>query len=254
MVKLNDKEKQVKNKLLLSLAALMLVTVGIFASGCAGTTAVSGDSQQSGIWVSGNGKVSVTPDTANLSLGVQVEAVGLAEANQQAADVMDAVIEALKDNGIAEKDITTSGFNISPVYEYDKETGRNYIRGYQVSNAVNLKVREIENTGAVIDAAVAAGGDAVRVSNIYFSIDDLSQAQDDARELALLDAKAKAEQIARVTGVSLGKVTYVAETSSGGARVEAPGMVNDGKEGSVTPVLPGETDVVVTVQVIYSIK
>lgn len=243
-----------KNKLILGLAALMVVTVGAFASGCTGTTAVTGDGQQSGIWVSGAGKVSVAPDTANLTLGVQVEAISLNDANRQAADAMAAVIEAVKGKGVAEKDITTSGFNISPVYEYDKETGRNYIRGYQVSNTVSVKVRQIDATGDVIDSAVAAGGDAVRVNNIYFSIDDLSQAQDDARELALLDAKAKAEQIARVTGVSLGKVTYVAETSYGGARVEAPGMVNDGKEGAVTPVLPGETDVTVTVQVIYSIK
>lgn len=236
------------------LSAVMLLALGIGAAGCAATPTANGNNQQSGIWVSGNGKVTVTPDTANLSLGVQVEASSLSEANQLAANAMTAVIEALKDNGVAEKDITTSGFNIYPVYEYDKETSRNYIRGYQVSNSIGLKVRQIENTGAVIDAAVSAGGDAVRVNNIYFSIDDLIGAQDDARELALLDAKAKAEQIARVTGVSLGNVSYVAETSSGGARVEAPGMVNDGKEGSVTPILPGETDVVVTVQVIYSIK
>ncbi|MDV2989943.1 MAG: SIMPL domain-containing protein [Dehalogenimonas sp.] len=239
-------------KFLVLLSAVMLVALGLGAAGCAATPAATGNNQQSGIWVSGNGKVSVTPDTANISLGVQVEAVNLSDANQQTADAMDAVIAVVKAHGVPDKDIKTQGFSVYPVYDYDKDTGRSFIRGYQVSNTVEVKVRVIDQTGSVIDAAVAAGGNAVRVNNIYFSIDDLAGAQDDARELALLDAKAKAEQIARVTGVSLGKVTYVAETSSGGARVEAPAF--DNKEGSVTPILPGETAVTVTVQVIYNIK
>lgn len=243
-----------KKKFLVMLSAIMLVALGLGAAGCAATPTAIGNNQQSGLWVSGNGKVTVTPDTAHLSVGVQVEAISLSDANQQAADAMAAVIAAVKAQGVADADIKTQGFNINPVYDYDKDTGRSFIRGYQVSNTVEVKVRAIENTGSVIDAAVSAGGNAVRINNIYFSVEDLIGAQDDARELALLDAKAKAEQIARVTGVTLDKVSYVAETSSGGARVDAPSAIGDGKEGPITPILPGETDVIVSVQVIYNIK
>ncbi len=243
-----------KKAFILAVSAVMLIALGLGAAGCAATPAATANGQQTGIWVSGNGKVIVTPDVANLSLGIQVEAVSLNEANQQAATAMDAVINALKSQGVDDKDIKTQGFNVYPVYEYDKDNNRSYIRGYQVSNTIEVKVRNIENAGDVIDAAISAGGNAIRINNIYFNIDDISQAQDDARELALLDAKTKAEQIARVTGISLGKVSFVSETSSGGARVEAPSFDNKAGAEISTPILPGETDVTVTVQVIYSIK
>ena len=241
------------------LAGLIAVTVFALGLGVTGWTAAqSGEvintTQQVGIWVSGEGKVVVTPDVANLSLGVQVEAATINEANQKAAAAMDALVNVLKTQGIADKDIKTQYFNIYPVYDYDKDTGKATIRGYQVSNNVEVKVRVIANAGKIIDAAVAAAGDAVRVNNIYFSVDDPTASMNAARELALLDAKAKAEQIARVTGVSLGQVSFVSDSSSGGGRIVAPSFDAKAEAGATTPILPGETDVIVSVQVIYNIN
>ena len=246
-----------KKGIIVAVSAVLLVAMGLMAT--AWTAAQSGSlintTQQVGIWVNGEGKITVAPDVANLSLGVQVEAASLTEANQKAAAAMDALINALKAQGIADKDIKTQYFNIYPVYDYDKDTGRATIRGYQVSNSVEVKVRVIANAGKIIDAAVAVAGDAVRVNNIYFSVDNPSVAMDQARELALLDAKAKAEQIARVTGVSLGQVSFVSDSTSSGGRIVAPSFDSKaGAEGAATPILPGETDLVVTVQVIYNIQ
>jgi hypothetical protein len=247
-----------KKGILGALVAVVVLALGIGATGW--TAAQSGEvintTQQVGIWVNGEGKVTVTPDVANLSLGVQVEAATITEANQKAAAAMDALVAALKAKGIADKDIKTQYFNIYPVYDYNKDTGRSTIRAYQVSNTVEVKVRVIANAGPVIDAAVAVAGDAVRVNNIYFSVDNTSAAMDQARELALLDAKAKAEQIARVTGVSLGQVSFVSDTTYGGGRVSPPMAIDSkaGAESSVTPIMAGESDIIVTVQVIYNIN
>ena len=244
-----------KSGIKILISAILVVALGIGAIGWASAQAgeVINTTQQVGIWVNGTGKVIATPDVANISLGVQVEAVTLSEANQQAAAAMAALINTLKTQGVADKDIKTQNYSIYPVYDYDKDTGKSSIRGYQVTNTVEAKVRVIANTGQVIDAAVATAGDAIRVNNIYFTLDNPTALETQARELALLDAKAKAEQIARVTGVSLGKVSYVSETSSGTPRIDVPAYDKAGMESSVTPVLPGETNVVVVVQVIFNI-
>ncbi|XUW99619.1 MAG: SIMPL domain-containing protein [Dehalogenimonas sp.] len=246
-----------KKGILGALIAIAIFAVGMGIMGF--TAAQSGElvntTQQVGIWVSGEGKVTVVPDVANLSLGVQVESATLADANQKASAAMEALINVLKTQGIADKDIKTQNFNIYPVYDYTKDIGTPVIRGYQVTNTVVVKVRVIANAGKIIDASVAAAGDAVRVNSISFSVDDPTKSIDQARELALLDAKAKAEQIARVTGVSLGSVSYVSDSSSTAARVLPPSFDSKaGAAGSTTPILPGDTDLTVSVQVIYNIK
>ncbi|AKG53828.1 DUF541 domain containing protein [Dehalogenimonas sp. WBC-2] len=244
-----------KNGIKILVSAILVVALGIGAIGWA--TAQAGEvintTQQVGIWVNGSGKVVATPDVAIISIGVQVEAVTINEANQEAAAAMAALINTLKTQGVADKDIKTQNYNIYPVYDYDKDTGKSSIRGYQVSNTVEAKIRVIANAGQIVDAAVAVAGDAIRVNSIYFTLDDPTALEAQARELALLDAKAKAEQIASVTGVSLGKVSYVSETTSGTSRIDAPAYDKAGMESSVTPVLPGETNVVVIVQVIFNI-
>ena len=239
----------------LTVAILAVLGLGVMGFTAAQSGELVNTTQQVGIWVSGEGKVTVVPDVANLSLGVQVEAATLADANSKASAAMDALINVLKTQGIADKDIKTQNFSIYPVYDYTKDIGTQVIRGYQVTNTVAVKVRVIANSGKIIDASVTAAGDAVRVNSISFSVDDPTKSIDQARELALLDAKAKAEQIARVTGVSLGSVSFVSDSSSNVARIVAPSFdAKAGAAGSTTPILPGDTDLTVSVQVIYNIK
>ncbi len=242
-------------------AVMAVVTLSGCATGAGGVEFPSGlrfdvNSQQEGIWVSGQGEVMVTPDIAAVSLGISAQANTVADAQSQAAKAMDAVIKALTGNGVAQKDIQTQQFSIQQLTRWDNEKNIPVVIGYQVNNTVVAKIRTIDKAGSIIDAVAVAGGDLTRVNGISFSIDDPTAYQKDARNKAMADAKAKAEQMAGLGGVSLGKPTYITESVSypyptpifttGGVKEGAPSV-------PTTPISAGELKVTVNVQVVYSI-
>lgn len=252
-----------RKRVIVLATALVLVVLAIGAWGCgyssggsSGGLGVvgSGSQQNTGIWVTGVGKLTITPDIAQLSLGVEFQAATVAEAQGQAAQAMSAVMAVLKSDGIADKDIATQGYNIYPVYSYDK-TGTQTLVGYLVSNTVAVKVRQIDDTGEVIDGVVAAGGDAIRINSISFSVDQPEKYNEQMRALAMADAEARAKQLASLGHVKLGKATYIAE--SGG--YNPPIYYADSSKGTApsvptTPISPGETEFQLSVQVIYAIS
>jgi uncharacterized protein YggE len=241
------------------------ILVAILVAGVSGCDSITGPaesevplgSQPTGIWVTGEGEVTVTPDLAVLSLGVEAQADTVAQAQSEASTAMGAVISELNARGIENKDIQTQFFNISPSRRWDPETGEEELTGYQVTNIVTVKVRNVENTGAIIDAVAAAGGNYIRINSIEFTVDDPAPYQKEARDKALADAREKAEQIADTTDVSLGKPTYVNETTSYTPyslempySIPAPVVITE----SGASISPGETTVTVTIQVAYSIN
>ncbi len=234
--------------------ALVLSLTG-FSACTAGPTNIGTidiNNQQEGIWVSGQGEVTVVPDLATLWLGVEAQADTVAEAQEQAMGAMDAVMDALTDNGVDEDDIQTQYFNIDQVTRWDDD--EYVVIGYRVTNMVTAKIRDIDNVGTVIDAAAEAGGDLIRINNIAFSVDDPSDYYEEAREEAMDDAKEKAEQLADLAGVELGLPTYISEgtiyspVDYRGMDVMAPSA-----EGYETSISPGELEVTLTVQVAYAI-
>jgi len=216
------------------------------------------NSQQQGIWVSGRGEVTVTPDIATLRLGIAAQSVSVAAAQSQAAEAMDRVMAALTDNGIAKKDIQTQYFSIRQVTRWDNVKQEEVVIGYRVTNTVTVKIREIDKTGSIIDAVAVAGGDLTRINSIGFSVDDPSAYYEEARQKAVADAKAKAEQLAEVAGVSLGKPTYISE----GAIYQPPtyemyrgeAMAPIPAPAVETSISPGEMEISLTVQVSYAIR
>jgi uncharacterized protein len=285
----------VKNKGSLIVSIIMIVSL-VALAGCTAVRAetssptstapisVNVNSQQ-GIWVNGEGKVTVTPDIAVVSLGVSAQAPKVTDAQAQAAEAMAKVIAVLTSNGIEKKDIQTQNYNITPLYDYTK-TGfaisqgtevapgmpstviappaippsptNPTIRGYQVDNMVVAKIRSVDKAGSIIDAVAAAGGDLTRISSIYFSVDQPEKYYPQARTAAMNDAKAKAENLASLAGVKLGSATYISESSySMPIRYpEAMYKSMDSAAGSMptTSINPGETDVTLSVQVDYSIQ
>ena len=212
--------------------------------------------QQSGIWVSGAGTVTVTPDIAILNLGVSDKETTVATAQAKAADAMTKIIAALKQNGLADKDIQTTGYNIQQMTRYDNSKNEAVPDGYTVSNNVSAKIRALDKVGAIIDAVATAGGDATRINGVSITVEKPEGYFGEARGKAMADAKAKADQLASLAGVKLGAPYYITENSgytnppmpyyaasSGG--IAAPQIV--------TPINPGETQVTLTVQVAYSI-
>jgi len=235
-------------------SVLAIVTLG----GCAGRASpdVTGffNTQQEGVWVSGTGKVTVAPDIASLRLGIEAQQATVAEAQSAATVAMNQVMAALKDNGVADKDIQTQYFSIQKVTRWDDEKYQEVIIGYRVTNIVTAKIRDIANAGTVIDAVALAGGDLTRIDSISFSVDDPSAYYEQVRGKAMADAKAKAEQLAELGGITLGQPTYISESMVTPspiypvrAEAAAPAMAE-------TPISAGETEISLTVQVIYAIK
>lgn len=253
-----------KNKRFLVMGMALVLLVPVLAlAGCAAAypAAASGiqeikiGGQQEGIWVNGRGEVTAVPDVAVVNLGVQAQADTVAAAQEQASSAMDSVMAALKNHGIAEKDIQTTGFNIWQRTRWDSNRQEEHVTGYQVSNNIQVKIRQIDDTGVVLDDIVAAGGDNIRVHGIYFEVDDPSVYLDEAREKAVADAKARAEQLAEFAGVNLGRATYISESMSTPVIYRGMDMVWEeaGMPAPTTPIEPGETTITVTVQIIYEI-
>ena len=174
-------------------------------------------SDGTGIWVSGNGTISVAPDLAMLDFGVETRAANVSEANSQASIAMDAVIEALKARGVKDEDIQTSRFSIYPRYDYIEEekdgvrSSREVLVGYRVRNSGTVKLRDLDSVGEVIDEVVTAGGDNVRISDISFTLEDPKPKMAELREMAVADAQAKAEHLAELSDVSVGRLIYISE-------------------------------------------
>ena len=245
---------------------LIIITLG--ATGCEGITSPTPRAtsaaglispQNTGIWVTGTGEVTVTPDIANLQVGIEAQEATVAEAQAQASGAMDRVMTTLAGSGIASEDIQTQYFRIRQRTRWDEPTGQEIVIGYRVTNTVTAKIRDIENVGSIIDAVVRAGGDLIRIDDLGFSVEDPSIYYDEARVKATDDARARAEKLAKQMGVKLGTPTYVAESAymppvyEGMMYAMAPGPV-PAPAPAPPPVSPGEVKVSLTVQVAYSIE
>lgn len=238
--------------------ALTLGVIGLTAcepgSAPGQVTGINLSSQQEGIFVSGSGKSTAVPDIATLNLGIEVQALTVAAAQSEASAAMDKVMASLTSSGVAKKDIQTQYFNISKVSRWDDKNQQEVTIGYRVTNVVTAKIRNIEKTGSIIDAAAAAGGNAIRINGINFSVEDPSKYHEEARKLAVADAKAKASQLASAAGVTLGKVTYISENTYT-PPIAAPMFAEAKALGAPeTPISPGEMEITTTVQITFAIK
>ena len=179
-----------------------------------------GDSNSRGIVVNGIGAVSVAPDVAILSIGVEVFSESVNVARKQAAESMDDVIEAVKGEGVLQKDIETTMFSIYPRYNYEeievdgRRVGQQVLTGYAVSNTAQIKIRNVSKIGQVIDRASESGGDYSRINGIDFDVDDPSMMMKELRQKAVENAVEKAVQYALLAGVSLGELISLSEVSA----------------------------------------
>lgn len=203
------------------------------------------------IQVVGTGVAYGKPDVAILSLGVSVERKSVEEATRAAAEAMRRVIDSLRANGVAEEDIQTKSFSIQPRYDYVDR--KQILRGYEVTNMVSVKVRDLDAVGRIVDDAVEAGGDALRVNSIAFTIDDPTELQAEARVKAIRDAKAKAEALAEEGGVKLGRPIIISESVFLPVKEERYFKGGVPEEAS-TPIAPGTLEFRVTVYVTFEIE
>ncbi|WP_223486201.1 SIMPL domain-containing protein [Stenotrophomonas indicatrix] len=202
--------------------------------------------------ISANAEATRVPDVATLSAGVVTQAADGNSAMRQNAQQMDKVLAAIKAAGIAERDVQTSGVSLNPQYRYaDNEAPK--ITGYQASNTVSLKVRDIAKLGKVLDAL--AGQGANQINGPQFEIDQPEPVYDEARLAALKKAQARAQTYAKSLGLQVRRIVSISENAGGGfrpmpmMRAQAAGMAMD----KATPVAPGESTVSVNLDVVFEL-
>lgn len=199
--------------------------------------------------MTGRGEASAAPDVAFFDVGVEADASSVARARTAAAKAAEQVIGALKRHGVEAKDMQTSSLTISP--RYDQAAGRERIVGYTVTTSVNVKARNLDTLGRLIDEATAAGGNATRVNGIRFGFDDPARLRDDARKQAVADARRRAEELARLSGLRLGGPVTIEEVAVNEATL--PTMPLEGADVARMPIERGTGSVAVEVRVRWGI-
>jgi uncharacterized protein YggE len=204
------------------------------------------------ISVTGQGSVVVPPDTVVITLGVQTrgDAVGPAVAANN--DAAERVIQAVSDLGVAPEDVQTTYFSIwtQPVYdEFGSVTDR---VTYTVDNSVTVTLHDVATLGALLDATLAAGANSVQ--NLSYTVADPSAALAPARSDALADAQRQAEQLASESGVTLGPIQTIVETTGGGPPVPLPYAGEPSPTGSNVPTAPGTLEYSLQLSVTYGIR
>lgn len=206
--------------------------------------------------VSGEGKVTVIPDTAIINLGIIESRPDVRSAQTTVNQVMDKITSDLKSLGIESKDIKTQNYSIYPQYDYKNGTGR--IISYNVSSNLSVTVRQFDKINDVIDKATADGANTV--GNISLVVDDAKQKQllQQARSQAVAEAKNKAAGLAGAAGITLGRIVNIQESSGDMPRpimmmnkAIAPVGIGGGADTSISP---GSTDITTSVTLYYETK
>lgn len=219
--------------------------VPVVAAPVAGTT----------LTVSAEGKVERAPDVADLSAGVVTQAKTASEAMRLNANKMTAVIAALKRAGLSDRDIQTSGLNLNPQYMY-RENQPPLLTGYQVSNNVAVRVRDLDNMGRTIDALVGQGAN--QINGPSFRLDKPEPALDEARVAAMAKARQRAELYAKAAGLRVKRIMQISEGTAVTPppypmpMVRAQAMA-EAKDAS-TPIAAGEVEATVSVNVVFELE
>jgi uncharacterized protein YggE len=201
--------------------------------------------------VSASADATRVPDVATISTGVVSQAADANAAMRANAAQMDKVMAAIRAAGIAERDIQTSGINLNPNYKY-VENAPPTIVGYQASNTVNVKVRDLSKLGKVLDTFVEQGAN--QINGPTFEVDKPDEAYDEARIAAIKKAQARAQTYAKALGLDVRRIVSISE---GGASVPRPmpmlrAMAADSEMKS-TSVSPGESTLSVAVEVVFEL-
>ncbi|HEY4528692.1 MAG TPA: SIMPL domain-containing protein [Candidatus Paceibacterota bacterium] len=214
------------------------------------------------ITVTGEGETFAIPDLATFSFSVSSDKATVSAAQEEVTQKMDKILKALKDQGIEEKDIQTTDYSVYPKYSYTSmpctqfscPPSRQVQEGYTANHSVTVKVRKADMAGQAL--AVAGDNGASNLSGISFTVDDPQKLKDEARAMAIKEARAKAESLSKELGVKLVKVISFYDNSDAGVPPYPYGMGGDVVAlEAKAPTLPtGENKVKVVVNVTYEIR
>lgn len=197
--------------------------------------------------VSGSGVVYAVPDQATVQIGVSSQAKSASDALKDNSGKTAAVIESIKSLGVDAKDIQTRDFSIYPTYD----TAGTTITGYQVTNAVVVVIRDVQNAGTILDKVVSSGAN--NISGLTFDVADPTAQQAEARTKAVAVARAKAETLAKAAGVTLGDIITINESVSNSGPVMPMARADAAMANSV-PVATGQQAITVDVAISFAIR
>jgi uncharacterized protein YggE len=195
------------------------------------------------ITVTGQATVAVAPDMATIRIGVTSQGKTAREASESNSKRMTAVLGAIKDSGIADRDVQTSQLSLQPQYDPNKGGTANLL-GFQVTNQLTIKIRDIAQLPGILDRAIAAGAN--EMSGIAFVVSEQSKLLDQARDDAIADARRKAELYAKAAGAKLGRVVSITEEGA-----PSPPHPMQAMRAGAVPVAPGEQTLRASVTVSY---
>ena len=207
------------------------------------------------IQVTGLGSVSLEPDIATFSINVVTQRDSASLAREDSARKLNQLFTSLQKFNIEQKDIMTTNYSLYPEYVYEKNKIRR-IEAFNVSNNLNVKVRQLERLGAVIDGVIKLDTGDIRINNINFDVDDSSVYEDQARESAIKNAIAKASKIAKNANVQVGYPLIIidVEPFSNGSPIGVQRSMMADMEFTPTTIATGQIVIESKVQVTFEIK
>ena len=205
--------------------------------------------------VTGVGKTTVIPDIALVSVGVTSQGQTVKLAQKDLNTKMDAISKAVKQLGVDAKDIKTENYSINPRYDYQTSVQR--IIGYDANSSLTIKVRDMDKANDVIDASTANGAN--QVNGVSFDVDDRTKAENEARTLAVADAKKKAEIAAKTVGFTLGTIVNYSEGVNNGDPVPRmmyakTAMEAGGDQAVPSTIEPGSNEIIIQVNLSYQLR
>jgi uncharacterized protein YggE len=227
-----------------------ILATALAASACAPMVPPDGMPRRSStVTVSGAGSVSAPPDQAEITTGVVTQAPTAAEALAANSQAMERLLQALGGLGIAPRDIQTTNISVSPLRRPGRAGQPPEITGYEVTNQVRVKVRDLARLGRVLDQQVGQGANLVH--GIQFGLQEPAPVLDEARKRAMADARRRAELYAAAAGMKLGRVVSVQEA---GAAAPRPEMAARATMSAAVPVAPGEQEIQASVSVTFILE
>jgi hypothetical protein len=251
-----------KSKIAMNLIAVLIVFVLVYIgasvaykiSQIQSNGRVTNQQLRDTIVVTGEAETDIKPDVALISLGVAKDSKNIAQAQDESSKVMNQIISTLKEIGIKEKDFKTTNYSIYPKYDYNPQSGKSTLTGYEVSQNLQAKIRDFSKISTAIQKATDLGAN--QIGGLSFIIDDEVKARSEARGLAIKNAQEKAKVLARQLGISLGDVINFSESGNTPQPYYDYGIGGGMKEemSSIAPTIqPGTNNVNVSVYLTYEI-
>ena len=231
-------------------AVLILALAAATLPACARLTGSHhGRGRPATITVAGTGTVSAAPDMAEITTGVVTQAPAAAQALVANSQAMERLLRALGGLGIATRDIQTTSVSVTPLRRQGRDGQPPGITGYEVTNQVRVKVRDLAGLGRVLDQQVGQGANLVY--GIHFGLQEPAPRLDEARKRAMADARRKAELYAAEVGLKVGRVVAVQEA---GAVAPRPELIPRVAMSAAVPVAPGEQEIQASVTVTFTLE